>query len=52
MNRLADMLSGIGNSKGNYILPDFPKLDANSPQSVFGASYDRVFQEMLSAPHK
>lgn len=52
MNNLANILRGNANSKEPFTQLNFPKLDNGSAQSVFGASYDQVFQEMLSVPHK
>lgn len=50
MDNLASIL--MGNSKESFTLQNYPKLDPRSAQSVFGASYDQVLQEMLGFPHK
>lgn len=52
MERLANILNGNSKEAESFIAPVFPKLDDSSAQALFGASYDQVFQEMLSAPHK
>ncbi len=50
MENLSLILSG--NSKETFVKESFPVLEKNSAESIFGASYDRVLQEMLLTPHK
>lgn len=50
MDNLANIL--MGNGKESFTLQNYPKLDQGSAQSVFGASYDQVFEEMLRSQHK